>query len=203
MLLYLPRNLALLAKCCATSDARQALAAVHVVDLGNGGYRCEATDGKKLVVIQGPSPSAAGYNLSEGEPLRETLVPGKDWTNAFQTIGNGYRAKKLPLGLASDVAGLTLAVPGQQYAVAPADGRFPDVTILFNSLGRPLLSIQVNLDVLLPLLQVVKDFTKSDAARPPLQLLFYDLDGKKPIGVIVNNEQDQVLDGLFMPLIQT
>ncbi len=76
MPLYLPSNLAGLSRLCAES-ARYATGSIHVLDLG-GAYRAEATDGKRLAVVQG-AITDRDLEALEGAPggAAEALVPAE------------------------------------------------------------------------------------------------------------------------------
>src|SRR5262245_8459444 len=119
MPLYLPRNVAGLVGLANRQATRFALDAVRVLDAGNGLYRVEATDGKALGIIQGPSAEAAYPLLEEhGEPGPELLVPGDAWRQAFK-LGD----KRRPVGIGLGAAGITLAVGDRAVQVCLADGR--------------------------------------------------------------------------------
>ncbi|HKI37988.1 MAG TPA: hypothetical protein VKA46_39405 [Gemmataceae bacterium] len=59
MPVFLHRNLAALAGVAAREPSRYAANALHVLDPGDGTYRVEATDGKRLAIVRGPCPQAS------------------------------------------------------------------------------------------------------------------------------------------------
>lgn len=123
MPLYFPRNLAGLVNVASRDFGRYALQAVHVLDPGDGLYRVEATDGRRLAIIQGPIPKADYAHLEDcPDDTNDLLVSREDWVQAFR-LGD----KKSPVGLAAGQDSLTLAVGDHAIKAKPTDGRFPDV----------------------------------------------------------------------------
>lgn len=188
MPLFLPKNLASLAALAAKESTRFAMTAVRVLDLG-GAYRCEVTDGRRLMVVRGPS-EAQDYPALEDAPngAAEVLVPAADWRGAFRLGG-----KSRPVGLAVGDGRFVLAVGDQAVTGSPPDKRFPDAD---GVLPRRAAVLAVALDpaLLAGLLQVA-------AALEPeggVKLLYYG--PGKPVGLIAHNDQGQYLDALVMPL---
>ena len=58
MLLYFPRNLAGLVALASRHEGRYATGALHVLDPGDGTYRVEVTDGRRLAIVRGPNAGA-------------------------------------------------------------------------------------------------------------------------------------------------
>src|SRR4051812_44575743 len=84
--LFIPKNLVRLADLCAGDEGRYALTGVRVIDLEDGRYRLEATDGKRLVIIHGDSlaprvgaPETFAALEAVANSGTQTIVPAADW----------------------------------------------------------------------------------------------------------------------------
>jgi hypothetical protein len=198
-MIFLPKNLGALA---AVPDAgppgRYATAAVHVLD-EEGHYRCEATDGKALAVVRGPStaPSQVPAALEEApNGCASTLVPARDWKTAFQLAPKGSA-----VGLVASAEKVTLAGPGAVTTCAPIEGRFPNVDAVLPGHG-PLARIHLDPRRLAALLQVAAAILEADKEKhggpAAVELMFYGRG--KPLGLMGRNAQGQTFDALLMPL---
>ena len=99
MTLFIPKVLARLHELTAEPHGRFALTGIRVLDLQDGRYRLEATDGKRLLIVHGPSmtPSrgaqetfAALESVANGGT--DALVPSADWKTAMRRRAVSTRA---------------------------------------------------------------------------------------------------------------
>src|SRR5262245_18935294 len=91
MTLFIPKSLVRLADLCAGEEGRYALTGVRVIDLEDGRFRLEATDGKRLVIVHGDSLApreGAPETFAALEPVAnsgtQTIVPAADWKRALR-----------------------------------------------------------------------------------------------------------------------
>ena len=191
MLIYLPPNLAAMAKLTAAGNARYAVNSLRVLDPGDGTYRVEATDGRRLAVVRGPSADAH-YSALEEAPggAGEVLVPGPEWAQAFRA-GD----KKHPVGLAAGQGLFTFAAGGHSFTGTPQPGRYPDTGGVLP--GHPAL---VHFCVDPVLFAGLCDLAAALGLRDSggVQVLYFG--PGKPVGLIGRNDQGQYLDCLIMPL---
>ena len=203
MIVYLPRNLASLSRLAARTEHTRfgATNNLHVLANPNGLYRAEATDGHRLVIVQGPFDAArepydwlpADWQDDDGD----TFVPRELWDQAFK-IPDSLRGRR-PVGVATTAGGgLVLGCEGSKFAVPPEErGRWPDVSRVLPK-RRVLFAIRFN-----P--QLVMDVLKLAAALhevgPWVELLYF---GKNvPFGLITSNSEGQAMDALVVPLTQS
>jgi hypothetical protein len=193
MFVSLPRNLAGLAALANRESTRSATATVHVLDQQDGLYRVEVTDGRRLVIVQGPVPEAPPHvELQDDQPdVLAALVAGQDWKAAFALKGGQER----PVLLAGGER-LTFATGLQTYQTAAVEGRFPEVNRVLPG-GAPLFAVLVDALLLAELLKVAAAFLPE--GERGVQLLYYGKD--KPLGICTRNEQGQVFDALIVPLV--
>ena len=189
MPLYLPKNLAGLAALASRDPGRYALQALRVSDAGDGLYRVEVSDGRRLAIVRGPS-APAGYPALEtaGNGAASVLVSVADWKSAFRLGG-----KDRPVGLAATPDALTLAVGDQAIVGKPVEGRFPPVDTVLPASG-PLVQFRVDPALLAGLLHAA-------AALEPeagVSLLFYGKE--KPLGLMCRNGEGQAFDALLVLL---
>src|SRR5262245_59166889 len=180
MPLYLPPNLAALAKVAGASP-RLALHGLRVVDLG-GAYRVEASDGRRLAVAQGQSTDR-GYPpldaVDEAPDHGPVLVPTDSWRAAFRLVDKHHPEVALAVG----ADGICFAGPSASQQLAPAEGPYPDVnTVLPTAL--PLVQVAVNAQLLAELLGVAAAF--ADAGNSHRTELLYFGPGKS-LGVSTRN----------------
>lgn len=189
MPLYFPRNVAGLAALVARDPGRYSYAAVHVLDPGDGLYRLEATDGRRLAIIQGPIPEAAYPQVEDGpDELTDGLISREDWVQAFR-LGD----KKQPVGLAGGGDEVTFAVGNHAIKAQTAGECFPDVQAVLPKHG-PLVAVCVNPELLAGLLNVAAALNPDGG----VMLLYYGKD--KPLGLVARNSEGQAFDALLMPL---
>jgi DNA polymerase III sliding clamp (beta) subunit (PCNA family) len=190
VLLYLPRNLACLAALPTRDASRFALQAVRVRDPGGGLYRAEATDGRLLAILRGPTPDADYPALDGHGPGQsaEVLVSRTDWQRAFQ-LGD----KSRPVGLAASEGELVLAVGDQALTATPAEGRYPDVDQVLPRHGA-LLAMRLDPLLLGALLRVAAAVNRGGG----VDLLYYG--PGKAVGLMARSDDGHAFDGLLMPL---
>jgi hypothetical protein len=189
MPLFLHRNLGPLAALAARDATPYSANALRVQDPGDGSYRVEVTDGRRLAVVRGPCPQAE-YPALGATPhaAADVLVPVTDWKAGFRLGG-----RQRPVGLAADDSKFTLAVGDQAVAGACAGGRFPDFAAVLPKRPAPF-GFRVNPELLAGLLLAA-------AALDPaggVWLLLYGPDA--PVGVACHNDAGQFFDGLIVPL---
>jgi hypothetical protein len=187
--LYLPRNLAGLAKIASNDPGRYALAAVRVLDPGDGTYRLEATDGRRLAVVRGDNERAAYPAVEEAPfpPGPAALIPLEEWGQAFR-LGVKHR----PVGLTLGEQDFLFAVETASFAGKPAEGRYPDFAPVLPQ-AAAVVSFRVNPDVLAGLLSLAKGL-----GMDAIHVLWWS--PGHPVGLAGQNDQGQFLDALLMPL---
>lgn len=188
MPLFFPKNLAALAG-IAPRDVGRCPPALHVLDPGDGCYRVEVTDGKRLAIVCGPCAEEKDSALDPAfRGAAQILIPAADWRTGFRLGG-----KRRPVGLAADGTTFKLAVGDQAVTGSAPEGRFPNVDWALPK-GRALLGFRIDPLLLIGLLQAA-------AALDPaggVGVLFYG-DGK-PVGLVARNDAGQFFDGLLVPL---
>ena len=193
MPLYLPRNLAALARVAERPDcnARYAVDAIRVLDPGDGTYRLEATDGKRLAIVRGQSADAC-YPALEATPdgAREVLIPAADWAQAFRMGPKGQ-----PVGLAAGDGVFTFAVGTQAFTGTPPQGRYPDVEAVLPQ-GPPVVRFRLHPGLLAGLSDLASALGLPEGNS--VEILYYGQG--KPVGLIGHNDRGQFLDCLVMPL---
>jgi hypothetical protein len=187
--LFLHRNLGALAKLAADASTRYALPGVRVIDPGDGTYRLEVTDGRKLAVVR------AGCADPRGTPPElpgcgpgALVIPSADWLEAFKMVPR--RQDWLGLGLAG--GRFTFAVNGASKEGAPLAGTFPSVDKVLPKRG-PLVSFAVSPEYLRDVAELA---VKLGLER--LDVLFYRHGA--PVGFLGRNDLGQYLDALLSPL---
>lgn len=200
-MMYLPRNLAALAKCASKGDGCYSMQGIHLVDL-HGGYRAEATDGKKAVIVRQENPvpaqeeqyaqQLAGADNGATEGLIETAA----WTDLLKMKPITLGRQELPVAVVLDKFNFTAATPEATRSGQLVDGRFPTID---NVIPRKpaLLSLCVDPRILTDLLSV-----PIALGCEAVTLLIYPGSGTQPelLGCMGHNEQGQFFDGLLVPL---
>jgi DNA polymerase III sliding clamp (beta) subunit (PCNA family) len=191
-MLFLPKNVAALAQIAATEATRYTLACVRVIACPGGWYRLEATDGRRLAIVQGPSKEPRvplpGLDFAPNGQS-EVLIPVQDWKAAFKQAG-----KNDVIGLVAGAELVTLATARTTTTCQPGEGRFPAVDQVLPR-TPPLVRFLVNPLLLASLCQLAHTI---DPEGNRLEVLYYG-DGK-PLGLMARNNDDQTLDCLLMPL---
>ncbi len=193
MVLYLPRNLAALAK-LTRDDPRYALSGVRVLDPGDTTYRLEATDGRRLAVVRGNSTPDLDYpTLDVATPgTAQGVIPADVWEHCFRKLPGKDVAKDGSIGLALGEGGFTFGTPSVSHQGSFLDGRWPAVDeVLPRSL--PVAEAVVDPKLLAGLLDVALAL-----GCERLQLLYFPKE--KLLGVSAHNERGQFFDGVLVPL---
>jgi hypothetical protein len=215
MSVYFPRNVAKLAKLASTSPGRYALGCVRVQAPGDGTYRIEATDGRVLGVVRGPSLDVS-YPAVEEAPngVQEALIPAKDWRDAFRLKGkadaiglamcrieeerpipDGQRTEDGPESTVRVHRPCLFASDKGQLATEAEEGRYPPTDDVMPKLP-PLVSFRLDPTILARLLEVVTALADDDSRA--VTFLYF---GKgRVIGLAAHNGQGQFFDGVIMPL---
>jgi hypothetical protein len=191
--LFFPRNAAALAGVAAREHGRFAVSAVHAIDAGDGHYRLEVTDGRRLAVLRGRCErSQGGAEPSAGlGGAADVLVPVGSWREAFRA--KGKRGQPAPVGLEADGPQFRLFAGETVVTGSAPDGRFPDVSSVLPKRPAP---VAFRIDPLL-----LAGLLQAAAALDPVNgvgVLFYGAD--KPVGLIAHNDAGQFFDALLMPL---
>lgn len=196
MLLNLHRNLKELASLTADYEHVRfdATTGVRLLDLDNGLYRAEATDGRVLGIVQGPSDPTACPFPDPLDGVRELVIGSNDWTKAFALDKNAKTIAAISDGKrAVQFCSLTQTLRGQ-----PVEGRYPEVNRVIPT-GTPLFTVKVNILYFMRILKVCAAFCEEGCKS--VDMHYY---GSKA-GVIGfscrNAEHGQTLDALLVPLI--
>jgi hypothetical protein len=192
-MLFLHRNLGPLATLAAKDPTRYAANAVRVRDPGDGSYRLEVTDGRRLMVVRSPAAEAQNYPALDPafRGAADVLVPAESWREAFRA--KGKKGQGLPVGLAADDTSFKLAVGEKVVTGSAPEGRFPEFTAVLPK--KPaLLALRVDPMLLAGLLLAAAALDPSGGVA----LLFYGRE--KPLGVSGRNDAGLFFDGLLQPL---
>src|SRR5437868_8568396 len=97
----LPRDVAAPAKSTARENPGYAVTSVLVRDPGDGTYRLDATDGRRLAIVRGSSVDTQAYPQLQTVPdgAAECLVGRDDWQRAFK-LGTP-RGRDMAIGFAA------------------------------------------------------------------------------------------------------
>ena len=196
-MIFLPRCAAALAPLACGANGRQAMGCLRLREAANAHFRLEATDGKVLGILRGPSsPSAAERRAAESLPepeclALEALLPRKGFQEAMRPLKGEAR---LGVRLARPQ---TLLVAGASVTrLDGAGGRYPDVDGALPKRPAPV-SFKVDAGLLIRLLKAAGAVAASgDSAS--VEILFWSKD--KPVGVITRGDHGLTFDGLIMPL---
>jgi hypothetical protein len=189
MPLYLPANLAALARLAPKENPRYRMDCLRVLDPADGTYRVDVTDGRRLAIVRGPVQSPAGYPAADEHPngLSECLVPKDLWVQAMKA------AQERPVALAmNEDGGLLACWNGLQIPVPHITERFPPCDSV---LPKHPARCQMVFD---PKLMAGLCQVAADLGMERVTLLFFADD--RAAGVIGHNSDGQFFDGLIMPL---
>lgn len=194
-MILIPKSAHLLASLVSHDALRHFCGAVHVQELEDpsGGlcFRAEATDGRKLAIIRGPSNLPSVLPESVPDPVAlEGLIPAKAFKEAMGLVPkDGKLAVAFGPNEVMMVAGETV------FRTALADGRFPPVdAVLPQKPAR--FSVRVDPKLLIEVLRAAMEVTDFD--HPGVQLLFWDAD--RPIGITAEGYAGLTFDALLMPV---
>ena len=204
-MLLLPRNLAGLAKLCAAESARFSMTGVHVLEYQDR-YRLEATDGKRLIIVQGEKQDEQTLNYADSltaQTLAEAsdgcfdyVVPADAWTRAFR-LPTKQRKQESSVGLVASDQRITLAVEDGQFTAQPVEGHYPNCQQVIPRKPATF-SIRVNARLLADVLLAMATLA-SESDYPSVDLLFWDR--SHPLGVqLPSPTGGYACDALLMPL---
>jgi hypothetical protein len=195
MTLFIPKNLLRLAELCAPEGGRYTMSGVRVIDLQDGRYRLEATDGKRLAIVHGQSqaPKAGASDTfaaleAVANSGTEAIVSAADWKTALKM--GSKRVDRVGLVINADA--ITLACGEQVLKARPVEGRWPDVGMVLPR-TPPLVRFTISPGVLAGLLDVAEALQSEGVT-----LLYYG--PGRPIGLMGKNGEGQFFDALLMPL---
>jgi hypothetical protein len=201
-MIHLPRSAVRLVGLAAGDSARYSLTCVRVRELPGGQFRVEATDGKALGVLRGPSrPSTADKRAADALPrpdalALEALLPAAGLRKAFKALAKEDRrgTRRLGVLLANPQS---LLVAGDKVLTQPtAEARWPDIEAVLPT--RPALdSFRVNPGLMIELLKVAAAVAEEGAG---VEILFWG--AGKPVGVTAQGADGVAFDGLLMPLTE-
>jgi DNA polymerase III sliding clamp (beta) subunit (PCNA family) len=196
-MLLLPKNVSRLADLVSRGAGRQNLSGIRVLEYADG-YRLEATDGKRLLVVRGPQGAETTpqdrltrESLADApDAAFDALVPADDWSKAFKAAKKGEN-----VGVALSAIEVTLAAGTQTLKARSLDGQFPDVNVVLPK--KPALwSVAFNPVLMAELLMAMAAIAGEDACR--VSLHFYGAD--RPLGLSCSNAAGQFADALLVPL---
>jgi len=192
-MIYLHRNLKGLATIASKDSARYALSYVKLCAVGNG-YRVEATDGRRLAIVQGVFPSVAERQAEEWA----VLIPQSKWSEAMAMGPDG--AIRLPIAVERTANGVVMQRGTETVTVVQDNGlRFPS-TDTVRPKNAPLAEVTLNVALLISLLEVCQQIQGKIHKYGSVTLKYF---GQGiPIGLSArggpNNEQ--TFDALLMPM---
>lgn len=202
-MIFLPKCAAPITTLTADGAGRYAMTAVRLRELAGGDWRLEATDGRVLGIIRGPSApttedEAAAQALPESAALAlEALVPAKEMQKAFRAVPKGKGQEDRCLGVMLTRHEVLLVAGESIIPCQPTDGRFPDVDFALPK--KPsMFSIRVNAEYMMDLLKVAAAVAKTKDGSASVELLFWSKD--LPLGVISQGDDGITFDGLLSPL---
>lgn len=201
-MIHLPRCCAAVTSLAAGERSKRVLTFVHVRQLADARWRVEATDGRALGVLHGPSsptPEDLDAALALPTPERlaaEALLPAAEIRRAFESLPKGRRGCDRTLGVLLARPQTMLVAGGTVARCACEDGRFPDVDGVLPK-GPALVSIRIDPELLAGLLRAAGAVAKT-GERPGVELLWWGKD--RPLGVACRGAAGVCFDGLLMPL---
>lgn len=206
-MIFLPKCAAALAALCPTEQGHYALASVRLRETAGNNWRAEATDGKVLAILQGPSaPSDRDLRLAAELPrpaalLTDALVPAPALRDAAKA---GDKDGRIAVLLGSPQ--IQLAAGAGVVRCEPGVGRFPDCDAVLPK-RHAMVSVRIDADYLIDLLRCAAAVAKTvDKDKPVVQLHFYADSLHRgdryasPLGLTTQGAGGLVFDGLVMPL---
>ncbi len=206
--LLLPKNLACLAKLTAKGEQIR-FGATQGVQLSRTklGYSAVATDGRVAAMVEGePEHDAADYPglsalASAPNSAASSIVPAKEWANAFKTAPKEGRHGKPILSNVACVMGndiTTLASTNLETVNVQTprnlDGRFPNIKQVIPA-RNAVVTVAVDPKLLASVLLAAAEFTTDESKR--VDLTIYP--NNAPIAVRCQNAS-QKFTGVVVPL---
>jgi DNA polymerase III sliding clamp (beta) subunit (PCNA family) len=199
-MLLLPRSVAKISEVCTSSDHhRYSFSGVHVQEFQDS-WRLEATDGKKLIMVQGEKAEPRKFHDKLAAESLEDLqgglfdfvMPADDWTRAFKLLNRDADF----VALTGEERVIHVAADRHRFDSYVLDKGFPRVSDIVPR--KPAVFV---LDVkAIDLMAVLK---AALAANDPqmddrVRLCFFDKNA--PFGVQAFPPAGQTFDALIMPL---
>jgi DNA polymerase III sliding clamp (beta) subunit (PCNA family) len=198
-MLLLPRNVAKISEVCnGEHHHHYSFSGVHVQEFKDS-WRLEATDGKKLIVLQGPKveprrlhDKLAAESLEELQGgLFDFVMPADDWSRAFKLLNKDADF----VVLTGEERVIHVAADRHRFDSYALDKGFPRIGEIIPR--KPAVFV---LDVkALDLMAVLKAaLAANDPLNDRVRLCFYDRSA--PFGVQAFPPEGQTFDALIMPL---
>jgi DNA polymerase III sliding clamp (beta) subunit (PCNA family) len=199
-MLLLPRNVAKISEVCNSDDHhRYSFSGVHVQEFKDS-WRLEATDGKKLIMLQGEKTeprkfhdklAAESLEALQGE-FFDFIMPADDWARAFKLLNKDADF----VALTGEERVIHVAADRHRFDSYALDKGFPHVAdIIPRKPAVFVLDVKaIDLMAVLKAALAANDPQMSDRVR----LCFYDKNA--PFGVQAFPPDGQTFDALIMPL---
>lgn len=211
-MLFLPRSLCALVEAASKDQTRFSMNSIKLTERPDGGFRAEATDGRKAIIVQEGYYEPNVHDLrrediacdaAESEQISEGLIPADEFVKAFKMLpkkGTHHNDQNARLVVRMEknqvifVAGDT--VSKSRYM----EGRFPSIDGVLPK-GNPFAVVQLLPEHTIDLMKAIKTL----APEKPLTLCFYpeaQNDGliETCIGGSVISAEGLVIDTLLMPV---
>lgn len=203
MLVTLPVAVGKLVDLCSRGDSRYSgTAGVQVTDCENGLWRCAATDGRFMAVIQGHIEVPGGYEpdgLAEAG-CKTVIVPADAWKEIFKGKGGNL------VIVSSDSINIVLercqvAMVNRTVNTRAIDGRFPPYQHVIPKI-EPTAFIHVDPGYLADIAKVAESIIKDDENHASVQFGFYPNGNTGLFGMTGRRQLDPTIlfDGLLVPL---
>lgn len=188
MLIKLPPNVAALAKLAAKEPSKFSMMGVRVRQTEDG-YRCEASNGKMLGIVEGTDALDTEHYFDDApNGATEVILPSKEFVAA---VKDARPHALMQLGYERVTAQTNL--DGHRVQIKPLEGGYPDVDEAVNT-SCPRVEVWVNAKFFRDLLDVAIQFTEDNHK---VLLRYWDPDS--PL-VVVSETGTQRFLGLLMPL---
>jgi hypothetical protein len=201
MLLFIPRSLCALKRVAAKAEHSRFGATTGIrIAVSSGLFRAEATDGRRVLVVQGLVPALdppwPGFKDTPDDAFQTIILPkeleracklGEDWVQQkFGSVGLATVGNQVYLGLGNDIIN-----------TRTVEGRFPNVNAVIPK-KRPLFSFRIDpkilAETLLAVSELLPEFSKA------VQVFYYGDD--QPLGFCAQNaDNGMMIDALVVPFI--
>jgi hypothetical protein len=200
-MLFLPKCAVGVTSLAAGAGGRRPLHCVRVRELKGGDFRLDATDGRALGIVRGPSlPSPTDLAAARALPAPsslafESLVGARELARAMRQLGAEGRLAVL-LGSREVV----LSAGGTVSHCPAEDERFVDTDSVLPTTPAPV-SFRVDPRLLIAALKAALAIAESggEGGVPAVELLWWG--NGRPVGVTALGAGGVSFDGLVMPLV--
>jgi hypothetical protein len=205
MYVFIPRSLCALKRVTAKQEHARFGATTGIrFEVKDGVLRVEATDGRRLVVVQAeepPLPDWPGLKETPDDAL-EALVSPADLEKACKACEASTRWQGAGLiGLATVGGAVCLGAGLNGITVPQIDGRFPNTDMVIKSnVKKPLFSFRIDPKLFAETMLALNDLLPAEANS--VDIFFYGTG--KPIGFCAKNAASDpplLIEGLFVPLV--